>query len=481
MTVRIAARRFEGHAAVVEASPDAHRRAAIAAKYGTTGRRAGCATRSPWPSTSSGRWHDRACTPVDFRPMPTFQRPARHPRPAARRAGRWTRLERLAADLAAALRLPADRDPDVRADGGVRTGDRRGHRRRREGAVPDRAADRGGRSRGRCGPEPTAGHRPRLHPARDADAAAAGEADDDRADVPLRPAPGRPLPAVLAVRRRGDRRPGPGRSTPRSSSSATASTRGRRRGRRGRTSTRSATPPAARPTSRSWPRTTAATSTTCRRWSATGSSATPLRLLDSKDPAMAALNAARAADHRPAVRGVRRALRGASRPTSTRSASPIASSPRLVRGLDYYTRTAFEFYVAGREGQQQALGGGGRYDGLVELLGGRPTPGIGFGLGLDRVVLALEEQGVAPTRRDGPAGRRRRRRSRGHRRAPEDRHGPPGGAAAGPGRSRRRKLGRQLEAAGKDGAHFAVILGDELARRPGPAPRPAGGHPARSR
>src|SRR3990170_3982638 len=68
---------------------------------------------------------------------------------------------------------------------------------------------------------------------------------------------------------------------------------------------------------------------------------------------------------------------------------------RLVRGLDYYTRTAFEFVIAGREGQQQALGGGGRYDGLVELLGGRSTPGIGFGIGLDRTVLAMEEQGVA--------------------------------------------------------------------------------------
>ena len=55
--------------------------------------------------------------------------------------------------------------------------------------------------------------------------------------------------------------------------------------------------------------------------------------------------------------------------------------PGLVRGLDYYTRTAFEFYVTGREGQQQAIGGGGRYDGLIELLGGRPTPGIGFGIG----------------------------------------------------------------------------------------------------
>src|SRR3990170_2642166 len=72
---------------------------------------------------------------------------------------------------------------------------------------------------------------------------------------------------------------------------------------------------------------------------------------------------------------------------------------RLVRGLDYYTRTAFEFVIAGREGQQQALGGGGRYDGLVELLGGRSTPGIGFGIGLDRTVLAMEEHGAtAPPR-----------------------------------------------------------------------------------
>ena len=66
----------------------------------------------------------------------------------------------------------------------------------------------------------------------------------------------------------------------------------------------------------------------------------------------------------------------------------------LVRGLDYYTRTAFEFYVEGREGQQQALGGGGRYDGLVELLGGRPTPGIGFGVGLDRLTLGTRGAGA---------------------------------------------------------------------------------------
>ncbi|HSL97908.1 MAG TPA: ATP phosphoribosyltransferase regulatory subunit, partial [Candidatus Deferrimicrobiaceae bacterium] len=61
----------------------------------------------------------------------------------------------------------------------------------------------------------------------------------------------------------------------------------------------------------------------------------------------------------------------------------------------YYTRTTFEVFPAGAGGQQSAIGGGGRYDGLVELLGGRPTPGIGFGLGLDRVLLGLTEQASA--------------------------------------------------------------------------------------
>ncbi|MGB9661968.1 MAG: histidine--tRNA ligase [Moorellaceae bacterium] len=64
----------------------------------------------------------------------------------------------------------------------------------------------------------------------------------------------------------------------------------------------------------------------------------------------------------------------------------------LVRGLDYYTKTAFEIMVAGI-GAQSSIGGGGRYDGLVEACGGPPTPGIGFGLGLERVLLALEAQG----------------------------------------------------------------------------------------
>lgn len=63
--------------------------------------------------------------------------------------------------------------------------------------------------------------------------------------------------------------------------------------------------------------------------------------------------------------------------------------PRLVRGLDYYTRTAFEF-VAGGLGSQNAVGGGGRYDGLAQSLGGDPLPGIGFALGVDRIAISRE-------------------------------------------------------------------------------------------
>lgn len=187
-----------------------------------------------------------------------------------------------------------------------------------------------------------------------------------------------------------------------------------------------------------------------------------LRLLDSKDPAMAGINAnaprmtdrlcADCTEHFAAVRAHLDAL-GVS----------YRLEPGLVRGLDYYTRTAFEFYVVGREGQQQALAGGGRYDGLVELLGGRPTPGIGFGIGLDRLVLALTETGVAAPAEAAPIAvvvgadpddtiTRLR--------VVTDLRSAGIAARAELGR---RKLGKQLEAAARDGAHFAVILGDELA------------------
>jgi len=68
--------------------------------------------------------------------------------------------------------------------------------------------------------------------------------------------------------------------------------------------------------------------------------------------------------------------------------------PRLVRGLDYYTRTTFEMQVPALQSAQNAVGGGGRYDKLVEAMGGPPTPGIGFGLGIERILLACDASGV---------------------------------------------------------------------------------------
>lgn len=69
-------------------------------------------------------------------------------------------------------------------------------------------------------------------------------------------------------------------------------------------------------------------------------------------------------------------------------------SPRLVRGLDYYCHTTFEFAADSLSAAQNAVGGGGRYDGLVESLGGPPTPGVGFALGIDRTLLACDAEDV---------------------------------------------------------------------------------------
>ncbi len=74
--------------------------------------------------------------------------------------------------------------------------------------------------------------------------------------------------------------------------------------------------------------------------------------------------------------------------------------PTLVRGLDYYSRTTFEF-VGPTENQNSTITGGGRYDYLVEEIGGPPTPGIGFGAGIERLLIAMEEEGIEPP--DEPA------------------------------------------------------------------------------
>lgn len=76
---------------------------------------------------------------------------------------------------------------------------------------------------------------------------------------------------------------------------------------------------------------------------------------------------------------------------------PFNESPRLVRGLDYYTRTAFEFVATSLDSAQNAVGGGGRYDGLAEALGGPAVPGVGLALGMDRIILARGPDAGSPS------------------------------------------------------------------------------------
>ena len=119
----------------------------------------------------------------------------------------------------------------------------------------------------------------------------------------------------------------------------------------------------------------------------------PLRILDTKNPAMQAIVegapklidflGAESLAHFDAVRAMLDAAGLAYR-----------VNPRLVRGMDYYNLTVFE-WVTDRLGAQGTVCGGGRYDGLIEQLGGKPTPAVGWGMGIERVLLLLEAVGVA--------------------------------------------------------------------------------------
>jgi histidyl-tRNA synthetase len=184
----------------------------------------------------------------------------------------------------------------------------------------------------------------------------------------------------------------------------------------------------------------------------------PLRVLDDKRPAMQALladaplmmdnlcDACR--DHFDAVLAVLDALQ-----------VPYTLNPRMVRGLDYYTRTTFEFVHPGL-GAQSGIGGGGRYDGLMAELGGQSLSGIGFGLGVDRTLLAAQAEGL-------PVGSQSRCEV----------YGVPIGPAASSrlavlaGRLRRadvrtdlaygrRALKTAMKAADASGARLALLLGD---------------------
>ncbi len=119
----------------------------------------------------------------------------------------------------------------------------------------------------------------------------------------------------------------------------------------------------------------------------------PLRVLDSKReqdaplvasaPKIAEFYSEKAAAHFAAVQAGLSVL-----------GIPFTVEPKLVRGLDYYRHTTFEYQGGTLDSAQNALGGGGRYDGLVEALGGKPTPGVGFAMGLDRTLLACDDEGV---------------------------------------------------------------------------------------
>jgi histidyl-tRNA synthetase len=119
----------------------------------------------------------------------------------------------------------------------------------------------------------------------------------------------------------------------------------------------------------------------------------PLRVLDSKreDDAEALVDAPRMRDHLGADA---RAHFDAVRAALDALEVPYETDDRLVRGLDYYRRTTFEFASTALTTAHTAIGGGGRYDGLVEALGGPPTSGIGFALGVDRTLLACDAEGA---------------------------------------------------------------------------------------
>jgi histidyl-tRNA synthetase len=123
--------------------------------------------------------------------------------------------------------------------------------------------------------------------------------------------------------------------------------------------------------------------------------ANPLRVLDSKDPDWQDV-----IEHAPQITEMlgddARAHFEAVQRGLDRLGIAHELNPRLVRGLDYYTSTTFEFSSRALDAAQNGIGGGGRYDKLVEEMGGPPTPGIGFGIGIERVLIACAAEGVLP-------------------------------------------------------------------------------------
>lgn len=185
----------------------------------------------------------------------------------------------------------------------------------------------------------------------------------------------------------------------------------------------------------------------------------PLRLLDSKEEAAQPLlnGAPHSADylceecatHLATLRGYLDSI-----------GMPHSINFRLVRGMDYYTKTVFEAWSEGI-GAQSAVCGGGRYDGLIQELGGPPTPGIGFGMGIERVIASLRLQGVQPPPLPTPRVQvlplGEPARVMGLKLVRDLREAGIGALIAFGGRS----LKSQLKGADKVGATYALIIGDQ--------------------
>jgi histidyl-tRNA synthetase len=188
----------------------------------------------------------------------------------------------------------------------------------------------------------------------------------------------------------------------------------------------------------------------------------PLRLLDEKRPQCQAVleGAPTSAEH---LCGPCRAHFEAWLGYVEGAGIPFEINSRLVRGLDYYTRSVWEVWPP-VVGAQSTLGGGGRYDGLAEQLGGRPTPGVGFASGVERIILEIKDQQVHVPSALPPTAflvyQAEGGKLAAFRLAEELRaQGISADLSYGD-----RKLGKQLAAADKSGAQFAVVLGeDELA------------------
>jgi histidyl-tRNA synthetase len=185
----------------------------------------------------------------------------------------------------------------------------------------------------------------------------------------------------------------------------------------------------------------------------------PLRILDSKNPALAALiaDAPRLLD---ALGPASRAHFDALRALLDEAHIPYTIEPRLVRGLDYYNRTVFE-WVTDALGAQGTVAGGGRYDGLFEALGGKPTPACGFAIGVERMILLLHAQGatrvVAPDAYVVHVGERAAVLARRVAESLRD-HGASIVLHAGGG-----SFKSQMKKADGSGARLALIIGDDEA------------------